>query len=564
MSISLICEKIYKKDIILYSIITPIYNQQDIIVHNIKSYINYTEDNFEIILIIDCCSDNTKNNILHFINNYNNISKNFCQIKIYETDEPFFETKCDNFGFKIAQGKYLLEIQADMEMIELGYNKHLTKPFNILNNVIAVSGRCGHNLFRDGGIGKLGLLVEKNISELKLDKNCFYSFETCNRGPLLLDKEKVKELNYLDEEHYRHENSDHDLMLRAFLYKKYICGYVPIDFNAPLINGSTRKNSDQKNINKKIELQNKGLWWGHYINNYRNVWQNLEPRQYNLNFTHKIVFDFENENGFFSVFFFFLQTYIYCKTNNILLYIKDNNWKFKHTKGLDDYLILNNYISKYPITTNDNDNNNNNIICTHNKSVNINYNLNTYRKYSKELFNIDKNILNEYNLPDEYNTIFIRGGDKLLYEAQKIHVKHYINKLYEIDRNTKNLFIHSDDNLIVQEVEDYIKENNIAVNSFKITDNTGNGGAVIMNRLKYGTCSNIKSVDDMSSYEKNTHTTLFLNAIEIMRKSKNIICSFDTNVSRFMKLNFDNNVYSVNTPNIIDFDKITHNPSFGF
>jgi hypothetical protein len=430
--------------------------------------------------------------------------------------------------------------------------------------VIAVSGRCGHNLFRDGGIGKMGLLVEKNINELNLDKNYFYSFETCNRGPLLLDKEKVKELNYLDEEHYRHENSDHDLMLRAFLYKKYICGYVPIDFNAPLINGSTRKNSDQKNFNKKIELQNRGLWWGHYINNYRNVWQNLEPRQYNLNFTHKIVFDFENENGFFSVFFFFLQTYIYCKTNNIVLYIKDNNWKFKHTKGLDDYLILNNYISKYPITTNDNDNDNNNIICTHMKSVNINYNLNTYRKYSKELFNIDKTILNEYNLPDEYNTIFIRGGDKLLYEAQKIHVKHYINKLYEIDRNTKNLFIHSDDNLIVQEVEDYIKENNIAVNSFKITDNTSNGGAVIINRLKYGTCSNIKSVDDMSSYEKKTHTTLFLNAIEIMRKSKNIICSFDTNVSRFMKLNFDNNVYSVNTPNIIDFNKITHNPSFGF
>ena len=126
------------------------------------------------------------------------------------------------------------------------------------------------------------------------------------------------------------------------------------------------------------------------------------------------------------------------------------------------------------------------------------------------------------------------------------------------------MFIHSDDNLIVQEVEDYIKENNVPVNSFKITDNTSNGGAVIIKRLKYGTCSNIKSVDDMSSYEKKTHTTLFLNAIEIMRKSKNIICSFDTNVSRFMKLNFDNNVYSVNTPNIIDFDKITHNPAFGF
>lgn len=72
-------------------------------------------------------------------------------------------------------------------------------------------------------------------------------------------------------------------MLRAYLYKKYINGYVPIDFNSPLVNGSTRKKSDQKNYNKKIELQNKGLTWGgHYINNYRNIWQNLEPRQYSI------------------------------------------------------------------------------------------------------------------------------------------------------------------------------------------------------------------------------------------------------------------------------------------
>lgn len=171
-----------------------------------------------------------------------------------------------------------------MEMVELGYNKHLTKPFNILNNVIAVSGRCGHNLFRNGGIGKLGLLIEKNISELNLDKNCFYSFETCNRGPLLLDKEKVKELNYFDEEHYRQHNSDHDLMIRAYLYKKYICGYVPIDFNSPLVNGTSRKNSDsdQKNQTKKTELQNNGLWDGKYINNYRNIWINQEPRQYSI------------------------------------------------------------------------------------------------------------------------------------------------------------------------------------------------------------------------------------------------------------------------------------------
>lgn len=60
-----------------------------------------------------------------------------------------------------------------------------------------------------------------------------------------------------------------------------------------------------------------------------------------------MVFDFENENGFFCLFFFFLETYIYCCKNNKLMYIKDDKWKFKYEKGLDDYFELNNNVKKY-------------------------------------------------------------------------------------------------------------------------------------------------------------------------------------------------------------------------
>ena len=38
----------------------------------------------------------------------------------------------------------------------------------------------------------------------------------------------------------------------------------------------------EKNQTKKIELQNKGLWDGNFINNYRNVWINQEHRQYSI------------------------------------------------------------------------------------------------------------------------------------------------------------------------------------------------------------------------------------------------------------------------------------------
>ena len=147
----------YNKGDIIYSIVTPIYNQEQIIVKNLLSVIENTVGNFEIILILDYCFDSTEKNIIVFFDTYQNKKDNFICLKIFKNSEkPLFETKCDNIGFKNSVGKYCLEIQADMEMTENGYNLHLTKPFEILNNVIAVSGRCAHYLFDHNGVGKLG------------------------------------------------------------------------------------------------------------------------------------------------------------------------------------------------------------------------------------------------------------------------------------------------------------------------------------------------------------------------------------------------------------------------
>jgi glycosyltransferase involved in cell wall biosynthesis len=249
---------------IIYSIVTPVFNQEEIIVDNLKSVIMNTLENFEIIVILDFCFDNTEKNLMYFLENYKNNIPNFIQITIFKNENiPLFETKCDNIGFKNSVGKYCLEIQADMKMVEYGYNIHLTKPFLLLDNVIAVSGRCAHNLFNSNGVGKLGATIETNIEYLGVDKNKFYVYETCNRGPLLLDREKLKEMDYLDEKEYFLDNSDHDLMARAYLEKKYICGYVPIEFYAPLFLGSIRNNKNYSyceeylvNKNEKNRLSN--------------------------------------------------------------------------------------------------------------------------------------------------------------------------------------------------------------------------------------------------------------------------------------------------------------------
>ena len=133
-----------------------------------------------------------------------------------------------------------------------------------------------------------------------------------------------------------------------------------------------------------------------------------------------------------------------------------------------------------------------------------------------------------------------------------------------LNSSTNNVFVHSDDNLLVENVKKYIVDNNINLNVYNITDQNCNGGAVIMKRLNYGKCQFIKSVDDMNNDEKKEHTIKMLNAIEIMRNSDNVILSYDSNVSRFMKINFDCNVFSINHSNNLDYDIPVKNPAYSF
>ena len=220
---------------------------------------------------------------------YMNHKVELVQVKIFKNSYlPLFETKCDNIGFRCSTGIYCLEIQADMNMTEMGYNLQLTKPFHILDNVIAVSGRCAHNLYNGYGIGKLGERVENTLEELNIERNLFYVFETCNRGPLLIHKAKLEELGFLDEENYFLDDSDHDLMIRAYLSKGYICGYVPIDFHAPLQLGSTRNTNRYDGCNEylvnKRELERLRNIFANKegIQKYKSKWISREPMCYNL------------------------------------------------------------------------------------------------------------------------------------------------------------------------------------------------------------------------------------------------------------------------------------------
>ena len=233
-------------DHINYSVVMPVHNQGAIIQRNLQALIGCMSGSYELIIILDACEDNTKSEVLSYLNNLPSVV-GLNRIIVVESDVPLFETVCDNIGFRLASGKWFLEIQADMKMTEKDFNWRLTLPFLTQDNVIAVSGRCCHSLDQREIIGRGGHAIERTVSELGLDKSLFYVHEVCNRGPLLLDAAKVKTMGYLDETNFYLDYSEIDMVLRAFDQKGWICGYVPIDFESPLSDGSTRKVRDPLN-----------------------------------------------------------------------------------------------------------------------------------------------------------------------------------------------------------------------------------------------------------------------------------------------------------------------------
>lgn len=247
--IEIVIDKTYSNEEPFFSIVTPINNQENNIVDNLISVLETTTKKYyEIIYILDSCSDNTEQKLVHFITTMTTKYPLLIKILLLKSNIPLFETSADNLGFICSNGQYILEIQADMKMTDIGYNMKLLKPFTLDNTIIGISGRCCHSFDETIGIGKLGLDILKPLYLLpNIDKNAYYIGETCNRGPLLLDHSKLKELEYLDEVNYFLDNSDHDLFARAYYIKKWTCGYVPIDFITQLENGSTRKPRDNKN-----------------------------------------------------------------------------------------------------------------------------------------------------------------------------------------------------------------------------------------------------------------------------------------------------------------------------
>lgn len=284
------------------------------------------------------------------------------------------------------------------------------------------------------------------------------------------------------------------------------------------------------------------------------------------------------------MFFFTLNHYIYCKNNNINFRLDTNNWLFKYEKGWDDYfknIDINNC------------NNYDNIKYTKHEDILDNYSIKEYKDIISQVYIYNDITINKINeikcnlglFDKDYDSIFIRRGDKLIFESEYIHSENYIKILLDKNPNCKKIFLQTDDYNCYLELEDYIKNNNLNIKLLTLCKENLKGGMVIFgfhqNSIINNIIKNIEninyvnsndnlkinySVDKMNNLEIYDHTIDMIVGIDLVLKSNICVTDYSSNVARFIKLahNNSNNVFNINDiDNDIDYNKYLC-PSYGF
>lgn len=294
---------------------------------------------------------------------------------------------------------------------------------------------------------------------------------------------------------------------------------------------------------------------------------NIQIESFNIDYV------LNNGAGFYSQLFFLLNSYLYCKENRQNFKITSDTWIYRYNNGWTDYFKPTEL--KY---------NNEEYIKKSHHDVVGDYKLSDYQTAINDIYVYNDTTVNEIQntqkrlnlIPNQYDSIFIRRGDKLLDESHIIYEEHYLNLLRSLNPECKNLFVQTDDYNCFIKLQELINKNNYKINlstlceaselgtvlSKKAKDRLINNNTGVNENKNYINANNYnitKSTDEMNPDEIKQHTLKMIIGIEIVRNSNICVLDYQSNVGRFIKLSHRNpsNVYEVESKtNHLDYNKV--------
>ncbi len=279
----------YMKADLTDSIILTVHNQENVIKDVLAGIENNTKGYYELIMVLDGCTDGTEKAVLDYMSDSSLADKT-----IFKYTDNIYENRANTIGMKEAIGKYVTIVQDDQVINEEGWNVRMHKPFKAFDDVFAVTARTAHNLMPNPNSRHLGMeedldncwcdiLDNVDVAEQRnLSRDVFAVRGSANRGPLMIDLEDLKKLNYMDEAYAPQQLDDHDLMFRMRKQLGKVCGCYWIDFTSEPAWGASRKEttgfSEANPVNAASHHKNSKIFYERYKDVF-NEYKIIEDRE---------------------------------------------------------------------------------------------------------------------------------------------------------------------------------------------------------------------------------------------------------------------------------------------
>lgn len=276
--------------------------------------------------------------------------------------------------------------------------------------------------------------------------------------------------------------------------------------------------------------------------------------------------------GFYSVLFFAINHYLYCKKNDISFQLDSTYWLYRSVNGWTDYFKNNDLEGTHE--------QNQIKIIKHNKLLG-NYTMHEYKNAIRNEFYLynertqqkidDKK--KELQLVDgEYDSIYIRHGDKLFEESKYIPSYKYVELLLEKNPQCKTIFLQTDDYNCFLDIQEYIRTQNLDIQLYTICDPDTKGIVVLSKPISanldncviksdplhkeyfnkvLNDLQQTKPLEEMTPEEIYNHTMSLIIGNDIVLNSNYCIMDKQSNVARFISIahNDQSKVFDVRYPN---------------
>lgn len=254
--------------------------------------------------------------------------------------------------------------------------------------------------------------------------------------------------------------------------------------------------------------------------------------------------------GFFSQFFFTINHYMYCKKHRINFTLDSSDWTFSYKNGWTDYFKSFD-LDFGNATTNER---------YGHGTVLENVSYKEYGEVLKEVYQyndfiqskIDEKMKELKLINGEYDSIFIRRGDKLLCESRFIETEEYIKKMLEKSPDCKTIFLQTDDYQSYLDITQYIETHGLDINVLTLCPPNLFGFTMsgiefyknpsdfkenqpYIDKIRDMNVQN-KIIFDLDKEEMLDHMITFLLGVDIVLQSNICITDYSSNVARFIKL----------------------------